>query len=140
MESVDFCLSNATIVKISDEELPTVNGLVFGGSLGVCESVKRLSEKYGQIKLIIVTKGGDGSLCYDTRSGNIYECAAVEARVVSTVGAGDSFGATFLNQYVKTGDIERSMRLASAVSAFVVSHAGAIPKSTGDFLTAQGIA
>ena len=138
-ESVDFCLSKATIVKISDEELPIVNGLVFGEDFDTEESVNRLSRKYRQIKLILVTKGEKGSLCYDTRSGRIYERAAGAARVVSTVGAGDSFGATFLTQYIKTGDIENSMKLASAVSAFVVSHAGAIPGNIKEFLVEQSI-
>ena len=55
--------------------------------------------------------------------------------MVSTVGAGDSFGATFLAHYMKTGNIAASLALASRVSAFVVARAGAIPDDIKEFIS-----
>ena len=133
-ESIEFCLSYATIVKISDEELPTVTNTLWSKTLAPREAVEVIASRYPQIKLLLITCGAEGSLCYDCRSGRFYECAAEPADVVSTVGAGDSFGATFLVWYVKTKDIALALKQASRVSAFVVSRQGAVPADTAAFL------
>ena len=133
-ESINLCLSKATIVKISDEELPLVTKTIFGAMPDPIEAVKMIAERYSQIRLILVTKGKNGAFCYQCRTDRLYNWVAEPAVVVSTVGAGDSFGATFLTQYMKTKDIILSMKLAAKVSAFVVSHREAIPPSTKEFL------
>ena len=48
--------------------------------------------------------------------------------VVSTVGAGDSFGAAFLATYLCTKDIGAALQRAVEVSAFVVAHKEAVPQ------------
>jgi fructokinase len=133
-ESVEFCLSNATIVKISDEELPTVTQLLFGRDLSLDDACELIRSSYPQIKLILITQGEKGAICYDCQSNKTYNCKAAPATVRSTVGAGDSYGATFLTWYFKTKDIMLSMTLASKVSAFVVSHQEAIPDGTKEFI------
>ena len=133
-ESVELCLSNATIVKISDEELPLISTLLFGKNADYSDAFGLIAKRYAQIKLILITQGEAGSACYDCRKKEIYTCKAEPVTAVSTVGAGDSYGATFLTWYLKTKDIMHSMTLASKVSAFVVSHQGAIPDSTKEFI------
>ena len=133
-ESINLCLSHATIVKISDEELPLVTKAIFGTISDPIESAKMISKHYSQIRLILVTKGAGGAFCYQCSTDHIDTCAAEPATVISTVGAGDSFGATFLTQYMKTKDIILSMKLAAKVSAFVVSNQEAIPPSTKKFI------
>ena len=49
--------------------------------------------------------------------------------VVSTVGAGDSFGAAFLTAYLRTGNIETALQKAVEISAFVVAHKEAVPQN-----------
>ena len=49
--------------------------------------------------------------------------------VVSTVGAGDSFGAAFLVSYLRSGDIDAALQKAVEVSAFVVAHKEAVPQN-----------
>ena len=51
-ESIDFCLRNATIVKISDEELSTVTLSALGKELSNTDSAKELSKKFSQIKIV----------------------------------------------------------------------------------------
>lgn len=126
-ESIMFCLQNATILKISDEELPVITQTVFNRSLTPEAAALSLAERFGCLKIIIITKGENGSYVYGCKEKMSYSCGAVKVNVVSTVGAGDSFSATFLTQYFKTGDIKKSLDAAARVSAFVVSVKEAVP-------------
>lgn len=129
-ESIGMCLENATIVKISDEELPVICKFVCGEDKDPKEAVSVISEKYPQIKLIIITKGDKGACCYDCIKKVIYNCNAHSTNVVSTVGAGDSFGASFLVKYMQTYDCQTSLEFASSISAKVCAYEGAIlPKA-----------
>ena len=134
LESVDFCLRNATVVKISDEELPLVMALLSSPCASAEESVKRIAENYRRIKLIVITCGENGALCYDTQREEIYRCPAVTTHAVSTVGAGDSFGAAFLSQYLTSGDIAAALKIATKVASFVVSHKESIPRGAAEFV------
>lgn len=126
-KSILFCLENATIVKISDEELPSVLKAVTDKEYDVYESAELLCEKFKNLKLVIITLGENGSFLLSAKDKKIYKCPAVKTKVVSTVGAGDSFGATFLNSYFKDNDIDLALKLASKISAFVVSQKDAVP-------------
>ena len=123
-----------TIVKISDEELPLVTLQLFGKNVACANAYDLIAQNYPKIKLILITQGEMGSTCYDCQNKKIYTCKAEPVTAVSTVGAGDSYGATFLTQYLKANDIMLSMALASKVSAFVVSHQEAIPNDTKEFI------
>ena len=133
-ESLLLCFENATIVKMSDEELPIVTSTIFGENMNIEDAVRLLSDKFTKIKLILITCGEAGSYAYDCIENKLYYSEAETAKVVSTVGAGDSFGATFLVQYLKNKDISECLSMASKVSAYVVSNKDAIPTGTGDFI------
>jgi len=120
---VEFACEKASIIKISDEELPDV----VGDRLPIKESVQLLSGKFLNLRMIIITSGDKGALVYECRSGMYYECESQKVRVVSTVGAGDSFSAAFLAKYMKTGDIYKALEFATKVSGYVVSCMEAIP-------------
>ena len=125
--SVDFCLSNATIIKVSDEEMPLVSEWVLSHSYSPEDFAIELSRKYQSIKLIIITKGENGSLAFDSRRGEFHYCDAVPTSVVSTVGAGDSFGAAFLTKDLAGSNINESLSYASEISSFVCSKKEAVP-------------
>lgn len=128
-----LCLEHATIVKISDEELPLVL-LMLGDVLPNVENAdiyaaaKALSACFPQIKLLIFTLGGKGSTIYDCRIGRFQCISAPSVKVVSTVGAGDSYGAAFLVSYLAGEPISVCLERATARSAFVVAHAEAVPE------------
>lgn len=133
-ESLLLCLENATIVKMSDEELPIVTSTVFGENMNIEDAVRSLSERFNQIQLILITCGESGSCAYDCIEDKLYYCNAEKANVVSTVGAGDSFGATFLVRYLDNKDIPECLYTASKVSAYVVANKDAIPSGMSDFI------
>ena len=134
-ESIEICLSRGTIVKLSDEDMAYVSRIILGEETDCEGAARMLSEKYPNIKLMLITKGEKGSTVYCRDGGYFIECPAKKAEVVSTVGAGDSFGATFLVSYMNTRDIPLSMSLASEVSAFVVSRKEAVPTDMKEFLS-----
>ena len=72
----------------------------------------------------------DGALVYDAETGRTYRREAKAVDVVSTVGAGDSFGAAFLVTYLRAGDMEAALQKAVEISAFVVAHKEAVPQNS----------
>jgi len=133
-ESILLCLENSHITKISDEELPVVCELVFGEIYDIDEAFIRLKEKFENLEIIIITAGSKGAYAYDTMAKTKYFCESQKVEVVSTVGAGDSFGATFLYKYFSGCDLKISMEYASKISGFVVSNKEAIPNNMKEFL------
>lgn len=124
---VRFAMENATIIKISDEELPIVMNVLGKSLLTDTQCAKALSEAFNNLKIIIITKGAEGAFVYDSAIEKIYESKAKKVKVVSTVGAGDSFSASFLAKYLQTNDIECALSLATEISGFVVGCIDAIP-------------
>ena len=70
---------------------------------------------------------------YDLRTKGRYECPAKKVEVVSTVGAGDCYGAVFLVNYLSDKPIDTCMRKAAEAAAFMVSHAEAIPDNKDSY-------
>ena len=136
--SVEFSLKNATTVKISSEELGTVASLIGIEYKTDEDAAEKIASLFPTLKLVIITLGERGSFALDTRESKIYRADAVKTSVVSTVGAGDSFGAAFLASYLKNRDIEKALRTAAHVSAYVVASMEAVPSGTEEvFWTAE---
>ena len=133
-ESVRFCLERSSIVKVSDEELPTVANLLFGSYTDADTASKAILAAFKNIRLLILTCGAEGAYCYDVASATPCFVPAVKTSVVSSVGAGDSFGATFLVQYFKTKSIPHALDVAAKVSAFVVSKKETVSEAINNFV------
>lgn len=127
-DSCRLCLENASILKISEEEEPLLREFEFyKHSITEKETLKSICESFDNIRLVLFTKGENGSLVYDKFEDEFCEVPAEKADVVSTVGAGDSYSAAFLCEYLKSGDIIKAAKAGSKLSAFVVSHREAVP-------------
>lgn len=126
-KTVLFALENATILKISDEEISVIGGFLLDSDVSADDIVACILQRYKNIKLLILTCGAKGAVAYENATGKVFRCDAVTTKVVSTVGAGDSFSATFLVNCLSGNSIEFSLKKAAEVSAYVVAHEGAIP-------------
>lgn len=127
-ESILMGLKHATMLKISDEELPVVAKAILGEGEHSADAVAAyIAEHFPNVKLLILTCGADGSAAYDLKTGDVCRCNAVKTKVVSTVGAGDSFCATFIVNFLQGVNTMTALEKASKVSAWVVSQEGAIP-------------
>ena len=129
-ESVCFCLENATILKVSIEEEPILRSFGKYKPIGDHPSdiAKALCESFKNLKIVIVTLGKDGAYAYDARDKKEYMQCSIGDKVVSTVGAGDSFAAAWLTSYLEQQPIDVCMRKAAEISGFVVAHTEAVPK------------
>lgn len=128
-ESVRFCLENATVLKVSIEEEPILRsfGMYIPDGNGVGDIARSLCRSFGNIRTVIITLGKDGSYAYDARDGREYRQGSVGDKVVSTVGAGDSFAAAWLTGYLEGMPIDGCMKRAAEISGFVVAHTEAVP-------------
>ena len=125
---IALCLENATILKVSSEELHYISD-----NRDMHNAAKELLKLHPNIKIIIITMGEHGALAYDGSS--FYYRDAEKTTVCSTVGAGDSFCAAFLVNYLNGKDLETCLDSAVKLSAFVVSQQAAIPDYDGrDFI------
>ncbi len=129
-ELIDKVLKRTTIFKISREEIGVLD--LSGTNEEICE---KLSEKYDNIKLIIVTLDCDGAFVFDCTSKEYTYSEKPNGKVVSTVGAGDSFSSCFLYNYLNGASIKECLTRASALSGYVVSQLGAIPDYPDELLT-----
>ncbi len=125
-ESVKNCLENATVLKFSDEEAPRLREYAFWRALEEGDLMNNLFAAYGQLAYILYTCGKDGSVIY-ARNAEAVRIPAAKTQVVSTVGAGDSFGATWLCRHLSGDSAEDAARVAAKVSGYVVSVQEAVP-------------
>ncbi len=128
-ETALYCLQNATILKISDEEEPELRRMGLYRSIDSSpESVAlSISEKYPNVRILLLTMGKNGSVTYCAETKKLYFTPAVKTKVISTVGAGDSFLAAWCCSYLNGEDIETANEKAATLSAFVVSRKEAVP-------------
>lgn len=133
-ESLMLCMENATVLKISDEELSAVSKILYNTEYDYKNIVTEISKTFQNIKFIIITLGEKGSYAYDVHNKTSFSCAAERVKVASTVGAGDSFSAVFLYKYMCGFDIDSCLKSASRISAYVVSKTEAVPEYDPDRL------
>ncbi len=124
-EIIENSLKLTTILKISREEMHIFTELGIADASSPEALCVSLSEKY-PLKLILVTLDKDGAMLY-TKTGFLYS-RKPESKVVSTVGAGDSFSACFLYNYLNGADLEACLDKAVTLSDYVVTKLGAVPE------------
>ena len=134
-EVIAESLNRANVLKINDEELdvvatmllgvPTVPGKLIAEDADKTRAVCRdLIAKY-DLRMLILTCGAIGSYVFTADSESYVQTPKV--KVADTVGAGDSFTATFVAQILLGKSIRQAHEKAVAVSAFVCTQNGAMP-------------
>lgn len=114
---VDKCIRCGKCIKACDKQALVMEPAAFN-----------LGEIFDKLccvgpKIVVITDGANGSQASDGK--RVWYLPAVEAKVVSTLGAGDAFGSSFTYEYSKSEDIGRSLALGSYNSASVIQQVGA---------------
>lgn len=133
LEVIEESLRRATILKLNDEEIEVVKALlqITGTPEEVC---RQIIARYETVKMVIFTCGAIGSYVFTADETSYVETPKV--KVADTVGAGDSFTATFVAQYLKGKAIADAHRIAVQASAFVCTQNGAMPVFPKEILEA----
>lgn len=114
----------ADILKINDEELEIVSRMLC--LTGTSEERCRAISREFNLKFVILTMGGDGSKVI--LEDSVHLSTPGKINIVDTVGAGDSFTAAFMLAYLRGESIENAHTLATEVSSYVCTKAGAMPE------------
>ena len=128
---IEESLKRCNILKINDEELVIIKRMYGYDDLdmrGICEKI--LADY--QLKMLVLTCGTNGSYVFAPGLTSFQETPKV--KVADTVGAGDSFTGSFCAAILNGKSLEEAHRKAVAVSAFVCTQNGAMPKYPVDLL------
>ncbi len=118
-------LSQADVVKISDEEVEFLFGL------GVEDGARHILEHYG-VKLVFVTCGAEGCYFRSARAwGKVPSLSGIA--VIDTTGAGDIFGGSAMYKLLATGKAPEALSEAELreVVAFACTSAGLSTSRSG---------
>ena len=118
-------MQRCNVLKINDEELITVSSMFGYPDIDFQDKCWILLAKYN-LKMLILTCGVNGS--YVFTPGNISFVETPKVDVADTVGAGDSFTATFITGILKGKDVSEVHKHAVEVSAYVCTQNGAMPE------------
>lgn len=124
-ELIHESLKLSNVLKINDEEIAVVSELYNYDEENEQEVCKRLLREYN-LDIVILTKGTEGSFVCTPKETSYQPTPKVH--VADTVGAGDSFTASFVSSYMHGDRIVDAHQLAVEVSAYVCTQHGAMPK------------
>lgn len=125
-------MTQCNILKINDEELPTVcqtSGITESDPENQCLA---LLNRYN-LKILILTCGVNGSYIFTSDAKSFLPTPQV--KVADTVGAGDSFTAAFTASILSGLPVPAAHRKAVDVSAFVCTQNGAMPVLPAELLS-----
>jgi len=81
-----------------------------------------LSRLAGKVKTVVVKMGSRGAVAI--RDGCRFSAAAVSVKVVDPVGAGDSFDAGFLHEFLRGADLTKCLAYGNLCGAFSTTDCG----------------
>jgi fructokinase len=128
-EHLAWMLPRADLLKVSEEDL----GLLMPGVMMADFASQAIGEG---VKLVVVTRGGEGSIAFGAEGSA--ESLPVPVKVVDTVGAGDTFQAALLTWLSEQGrlsaeglatlsarELEAALHFAGTAAAIVCGRRGA---------------
>ena len=122
-ETIAESLEVADVLKLNDEECAVLAEL-FDLPGGQREVVAALADRF-KLSHVILTLGAKGSMLYDGAAFAEYPVAPCE-KLVDTVGCGDAFLAAWCVAILSGKGADAAMREATALSAYVAGHKGAM--------------
>lgn len=109
-ELIAFCLANASIVKVNRQEKDALPAELF--------------VRYPRLKALLITLDADGALL-QLADGRALFSEKPRGRLVSAVGAGDSFAAAFLVKWLEGASPEICLSAGLSLADQVIGRMGA---------------
>ena len=123
-EIITTSLQKANILKINEEELHILQQMFNHTNRNEENTCRQLMQDY-QLDMLILTCGNKGSYVFSREEMSYLTTREVE--VEDTVGAGDSFTASFIASILGGKSLREAHRIAAQVSAYVCTQSGATP-------------
>jgi hypothetical protein len=118
-------MRQADSIKLNDDELHEI-ATALGSPYRSIEQNIRFIAEHTHTRQICVTLGKHGALYY--RDGELFAHHGYRVTVADTVGAGDSFLAGFIHQYLQRKPPQEILAFACALGSLVASRHGATPE------------
>ena len=133
-EILNWSLAHATIIKVSDEELPTLFSLlgVSDAPQSADQAAHRLLKIFPASRMVAITLGPAGSLL--TTCDDIARHPGFSITPVDTVGAGDAFTAGLAHAFLRHAPLADQARIGNLCGSFVASKQGASPPLTAELI------
>ncbi len=119
-------LQLANVVKLNEEEMEILGRMEGFTGQPQLEQAAALMQRYG-LQLLILTCGATGSYVLGQGGNVLSYLPTPRVHVVDTVGAGDSFTATFISALLLGLPLPEAHAAAVQVAAWVCTQAGAMP-------------
>jgi fructokinase len=131
LSKIETLAARADVIKMNEEEAEL---LIHGSSGDLKQKIQEFQSKF-HTKIICVTRGAHGAIIWNDYA--FYEHPGCTVNVVDTVGAGDSFLATFITGLLNETPMQPLLDKACAVGAYVTTQRGANPVYNVDEVVAQ---
>lgn len=127
MEIVVGLMEASDMIKLNDEELELIV-MALGIEAETLEEELKMLSAMTETPTVCVTLGSEGAMLF--HKGGIHTQVGFPAKVVDTVGAGDSFLATLVFGILSGETPDDALEIACAVGSIVAGKAGANPVVT----------
>ena len=127
---IERSLSAAKVVKLNQEEVDILSGLLNVTLGGLEQFADHLQQAYG-VEAVCITRGAEGCLIY--ASDQHYDIPGTPVEVADAVGAGDAFTAALISRRLLGWPWEQAALFANRVGGLVASHPGAMPVLRAEF-------
>lgn len=130
-EVIQESLELASVLKLNDAEMPVVLGLLGlparedADPTALKAGANRLLAEFPTLKMVAVTRGGQGSLLVACEGS--HEHPGVAAEVADTIGAGDAFTAAMTHYLLRGADLGTLNLAGNHWGSWVASQKGAMP-------------
>jgi sugar/nucleoside kinase (ribokinase family) len=105
------------------EHIDNIDVVFLSGKEEMLDELQALSFQKG--KLIVPTLGAKGSVALLGNKRYYQEAIKVD-KIIDTTGCGDAFQAAFSIEYIKTKDIEKSLKAGSVAASKVLNFIGGV--------------
>ena len=119
-------IERATLLKLSDEELPEVLACLEVAPNRNAEDALKEVREVGELDLVVMTRGAEGALLVN--GDGSFDQPGIPTTVRDTVGAGDAFTAAFLVGHLAGDPPGETLRRACEIAAAVCARDGAVPE------------
>jgi fructokinase len=129
-EVLGWSMAHATIIKISEEELPLTFSFltelgIAPGSVTPETAAHSLLEHFPDCQLVATTLGAKGSLV-TSREGS-FRHPGFPIELVDAVGAGDAFTAGLLHAHLRGASLRQMAEIGNLCGSYVAGQPGATP-------------